>query len=257
MTENKLLDTLAFFGRKCYNVFMKVFAIGDLHLSGNNPKPMDIFGASWANYLEEIEADWRDRAGEDDVVLIAGDISWAMNLADAKTDLDYISSLPAKKVMIRGNHDYWWKSIGAVRSSLGSGTYAVQNDCLRIGELLVCGSRGWTTPESSGGASAEDKKIYAREIQRVTLSLEAMKKMRKENDRVVTMIHFPPFNSRFEASPFTRLFEEYGVDFVVYGHLHGNPGRMCFRREINGVNYFLTSCDLVRNKLVYITEIQT
>lgn len=234
---------------------MKIFAISDLHLSGNNPKPMDIFGASWANYIQEIEDDWRSRVSPSDTVLIAGDISWAMNLENAKTDIDYIGSLPGKKIIIRGNHDYWWKSIGAVRSILSNRTYAVQNDCVRIENLLVCGSRGWTTPENSGGVSAEDKKIYDREVQRVTLSLSAMAKLRKPEDKVVVMIHYPPFNSRFESSPFTELFNEYKADAVVYGHLHGNPGRVCFKREVNGLNYYLTSCDLVRNKLVEITEI--
>ena len=231
---------------------MKIFAISDLHLSGNEPKPMNIFGSSWANYVQEIEKDWKEKVSDDDVVLIAGDISWAMNLSDASSDLAYICSLPGKKVMIRGNHDYWWKSIGAVRSSLTNNAYAVQNDCLRISNLLVCGSRGWTTPENAGGVSADDKKIYDREIQRMTLSLTAMEKMRVDGDKVIVMIHYPPFNSKLESSPFTRMFSEHKVDFVVYGHLHGNPGRLCLYKDIAGVGYHLTSCDLVKNKLVSI-----
>lgn len=229
---------------------MSVYAISDLHLSGNNPKPMDIFGASWANYMEEIAADWHSKVQQDDIVLIAGDISWAMTLSDACADLARIGQLPGHKVLIRGNHDYWWKAIGAVRGALSPHTYAVQNDCLRIGNVLVCGSRGWTTPESTGGQTAEDKKIYAREIQRFKLSLAAMQKSRTESDKVVAMIHYPPFNSRFESSPFTELFQEYGVHAVVYGHLHGNPGRLCPVKEKGGVCYYLSSCDLVKNKLV-------
>lgn len=231
---------------------MKVFAISDLHLSGNNPKPMDIFGGAWANYMQEIEADWREKVSDDDVVLIAGDISWAMHLQDAASDLQRIGGFAGHKVLIRGNHDYWWKSIGAVRASLCRGTYAVQNDCVRIGDLLVCGSRGWTTPENASAVKDEDKKIYEREIGRMTLSLAAMQKQRKDGDFVVAMIHFPPFNAKSEPSPFTRLFEQYRVDAVVYGHLHGNGGRMCLQREIGSVAYYLTSCDLVKNKLVRI-----
>ena len=231
---------------------MKVYAISDLHLSGNNPKPMDIFGGSWANYMQEIEADWRAKVADDDVVLIAGDISWAMHLADAQSDLDRICALPGKKAFIRGNHDYWWKAIGAVRAALSGGGFAVQNDCVRIGNVLVCGSRGWTTPENAGGVSAEDKKIYEREVGRMRLSLAAMEKMRADGDRVAVMIHYPPFNGRFEPSPFTALFGEHRVDAVVYGHLHGNLGRVCLRREIDGIPYYLTSCDLVRNRLTPI-----
>lgn len=231
---------------------MKVYAIGDLHLSGNNPKPMDIFGGSWANYMEEIEADWRQRVTDEDVVLIAGDISWAMTLSDAAPDLQRIGALPGRKVFIRGNHDYWWKAIGAVRSVLPPAAYAVQNDCVRIGRLLVCGSRGWTTPENTGGVSVEDKKIFEREVGRVTLSLNVMRKMRREDDRVAVMMHFPPFNSRIEPSPFTALFQEYNVHAVVYGHLHGHPGRLCLQKTMHGIPYYLTSCDLVKNKLVAV-----
>lgn len=231
---------------------MKVYAISDLHLSGNNPKPMDIFGASWANYMEEIKADWRRKVTDDDIVLIAGDISWAMNLPDAVPDLREIGALPGRKVMIRGNHDYWWKAIGAVRACLTQGTFAIQNDCIKLGDVLLCGSRGWTTPESNITPSAEDKKIYEREVQRLTLSLSAMQKLRCEGDKVVAMMHYPPFDSRFFPSPFTHLFEEYRVDAVVYGHLHGNAGRVCHEKNQNGVRYYLTSCDLVNNRLVTV-----
>ncbi len=231
---------------------MKVYAISDLHLSGNNPKPMDIFGGSWANYMREISDDWLKKVTENDTVLIAGDISWAMSLPDALPDIKTVCDLPGKKVFIRGNHDYWWKAIGAVRSALGNGCFAVQNDCVRIENTLICGSRGWTTPENSGGVTAEDKKIYERELQRFTLSLAAMSKMRGEGDRVVAMIHYPPFNSRHEPSPFTRMFEDYGVNAVVYGHLHGNHGRACLHKTMGGIDYYLTSCDLVGNKLVEI-----
>lgn len=231
---------------------MKVYAISDLHLSGNNPKPMDIFGSTWANYMEEITADWAQRVKADDIVLIAGDISWAMNLADAATDLHTLCALPGSKVIIRGNHDYWWKAIGAVRASLSGNAYAVQNDALRLGNFVICGSRGWTTPESGAAQTSEDKKIYDREVQRMTLSLQAAKRLIKEGDKLIAMIHYPPFNSRHESSLFTGLFEEYGVDAVVYGHLHGNPGRLCLYKEMGGISYSLTSCDLVKNKLIEI-----
>ena len=230
---------------------MKVFAISDLHLSGNNPKPMDIFGSAWDNYTQVIAEDWRKKVGSEDIVLIAGDISWAMHLEDAKPDLAWIGALPGKKILIRGNHDYWWKAIGAVRAALPEGTYALQNDCLRLGSFLFCGSRGWTTPEN-GGQSAEDKTIYEREGIRFSLSLAEMEKQRKEGDRVVAMIHFPPFNSKFAPSPFTDLFEQHKVDAVVYGHLHGSSGRQVLRRTVREIPYYLTSCDLVANTLVQI-----
>ena len=231
---------------------MKIFAVSDLHLSINNPKPMDIFGEVWNNYLDEISAFWEKNVTDDDIVLIAGDISWAMTLENVKPDLEYLGKFKGIKVLLRGNHDYWWHSISALRNILPYNMYAVQNDCLRFGDLLVCGSRGWTTPEPGGTQTAEDKKIYDREIIRMRLSLETMAKMRGENDKVIVMTHYPPFNSKFEPSPFTALFEEFGVKTVVYGHLHGKNVRAKLTLEKNGVTYYLTSCDMISNTPVEI-----
>ncbi|MBO5224220.1 MAG: metallophosphoesterase [Clostridia bacterium] len=230
---------------------MKVYAISDLHLSINNPKPMDIFGEVWNNYLDDIENSWNERVTDDDIVLIAGDISWAMTLEGVVPDLEYLSKFKGKKVLLRGNHDYWWHSISAVRKLLGENMYAVQNDCIRFGNIIVGGSRLWTTPEKDF-ASPDDKKIYDRELIRIKLSLDSMKKIRKEGDVVVFMTHFPPFNSRLAPSPFTELFAEYKVDCVVYGHLHGKGIRVVPSAQIDGVKYVLSSCDLVDNKLVEI-----
>ncbi len=232
---------------------MKVFAIGDLHLSINNPKPMDIFGGAWDNYVETIVASWQRLVNDDDIVLIAGDISWAMTLEQAKPDLDFIGSLKGKKVLIRGNHDYWWKSISAVRASLTKDTYAVQNDCLRLGNCLICGSRGWTVPEKN--ALPEDEKIYSRELIRMEMSLKSMQSIKKEGDVCIAMIHYPPFNIRLESSPFTELFSAYGADAVVYGHLHGKDCRVVRLSQIKNVKYYLTSCDLVGNELVHIIDL--
>lgn len=233
---------------------MRVFAISDLHLSINNPKPMDVFGEVWSGYLDEIADFWRANIAEDDAVLIAGDISWAMTLEGVKPDLDYIAAFPGKKILLRGNHDYWWHSISALRAILPAGMYAVQNDCLRLGKLLVCGTRGWIAPDSKA-FSPEDRKIYDRELIRLGLSLDEMKKMREEGDRAVAMIHYPPFCGMGEPSAFTEMFSEYGVDAVVYGHLHG---KNVFARPLytlGGVPYYLTSCDLVSNKPVLIAEV--
>lgn len=154
---------------------MKVYAISDFHLSINNPKPMDIFGEVWSNYLEEISDFWQKNICEEDLVLIAGDISWAMTLDAVKPDLSYLGAFKGKKVLLRGNHDYWWHSISALRGILPYNMYAVQNDCLRFGSVLVCGSRGWTTPEN-GIFNDEDKKIYDRELIRLKLSLDDLAK---------------------------------------------------------------------------------
>lgn len=227
---------------------MKVYAISDLHLSINNPKPMDIFGAVWDNYLEDIEKSLQ-AVQPDDLVLIAGDLSWAMTLDAAVPDLKYIGGISSgKKIITRGNHDYWWKGISAVRAVLPENVFAIQNDCMKFGDVIVCGSRGWSADDKS----EDGKRLYARELLRMEMSLQAMQKLREDGDRVIFMIHYPPFNVRFEDTPVTKLFEKYGVNAVVYGHLHG---KNCYAKRLadkHGIKYYLTSCDQVANRAVEI-----
>lgn len=150
---------------------MKLFAIGDLHLSHSSNKPMSIFGPNWDNHAERIAAAWRERVSDEDAVLIPGDISWAMQLDEARLDIEYIAALPGKKVIMRGNHDYWWGSISKVRDMLPCCMYALQNDTVELGSVTIAGSRGWICPGSSGFDSETDQKIYDREVIRLQLSL--------------------------------------------------------------------------------------
>ncbi len=235
---------------------MKIFAIGDLHLSNAVDKPMDIFGPGWENHFERIQADWRHRVTEDDLVLIPGDISWGMKPAEARPDLDEIGKLPGKIIYTRGNHDYWWQSITAVREMLGEGRYALQNDAVRIQNAVICGTRGWAVPEVAGNfKDADDEKIYKREVIRLELALKNMQKLRKAGDKAIVMLHYPPFNVMLQPSDFTRLCEAYKVDYVVYGHLHGKNCRVKLHMVQNGIEYFLTSCDQVNCELVEICEV--
>lgn len=230
---------------------MKVFSISDLHLSINSNKPMDIFGPVWENYLEDIEASWDSLVSDDDIVLIPGDISWAMYLKDAVADLKYISHFKGKKVLLRGNHDYWWKSISELRRNLPENMYAVQNDAIKFENVIICGSRGWVVPETTH-KSEEDEKIYKRELIRLELSLKEATTLRQDGDVLICLTHYPPFNSRHEDSDFTRLMEKYGVNKAVFGHLHSYDKRQALTYSKNGIDYFLTSCDLVKNQLVRI-----
>lgn len=230
---------------------MKVFAISDLHLSNTCNKPMNIFGPVWEGHFEQICKDWKQKVTEDDIVLIAGDISWAMKLEDAVIDLNEISKLPGKIIITRGNHDYWWKSLQSIRSNLNDNMFAIQNDSLKIGNYVFCGTRGWTVSED-GEYSQEDKKIFDRELIRLELSLTSAQKLLKDGDKLICMIHYPPFNSNQEHSAFMELFEKYKVDKVIYGHLHGKKVKTIKYVKINGVEYYLTSCDQVENKLVEI-----
>lgn len=230
---------------------MKVFAISDLHLSINNPKPMDIFGPVWDNYLTEIENDWNEKVSDEDIVLISGDISWAMKFEEAKSDLDYICKLKGHKVIIKGNHDYWWSSISEIRNYLHNNTYALQNDAVKIGDFVICGSRGWNVLEDKE-KTEQDEKIYRRELIRMELSLKSMSVKKLPEDKAIVMTHFPPFNYNLDDNPMTQMFENYGVDAVVFGHLHSYDKKQKLEFIKGGIPYYLTSCDLRGNKLVEI-----
>ena len=230
---------------------MKVYAISDLHLSNAVNKPMEIFGAKWENYLEKIEKEINLKMSNDDILLLCGDLSWALKLTDAICDIEYISKFKGKKVIIKGNHDYWWQSISKVRETLPESVFAIQNDVLKFGDIIICGTRGWTCPEN-GTLSPDDQKIYLREGERLKLSLEKMRQIRQVNDKVICIMHFPPFNAKRQSSIFTEILSEYKVDAVVYGHLHGKDCRADLKIKLNDTIYYLTSCDLTDNTLTEI-----
>lgn len=230
---------------------MKIYAISDLHISTNTNKPMDIFGGNWVGYIDKIRADWQSKVLDEDIVLIGGDISWAMNIEDAKKDILSLSDLKGKKVLIKGNHDYWWSGIGKVRDMLPENFYALQNDSIKFDNVVICGSRCWSVP-GSPDFNEQDMKLYLRETERLKLSLNSAKKMMAEGDKLIALVHYPPFNVRREDSAYTEIFELNGVDSVVYGHLHGKNVRADLHLQKNGVRYYLTSCDQVNNELVEI-----
>ena len=158
---------------------MKIFAIADLHLPGGDVKPMDVFGAHWENHFERISEDWRARVTEEDVVLLPGDTSWAMQLRDALPDLERIAALPGRKILLRGNHDYWWSSLARLRAALPEGFYALQNDALLLSGTLFAGTRGWLCACDD----PQDRKIHEREVQRLALSLKGAQAVRRRAHR--------------------------------------------------------------------------
>ena len=224
---------------------MKVFAISDLHLSASVDKPMDIFGGAWDNYWDIIKNNWRKNITEEDIVLIAGDISWAMYLSEAEPDLKDIQSLPGYKVIIKGNHDYWWSSVTQIRSMLDDKTFVLQNDSVKIGNYVIFGTRGWNCPDKNW--TEQDEKIYRREGERLKLAIKSAEQKLADGDTLIGMMHFPPFNVKRDESIFTEIFESTGVRDVVYGHLHGKQSRVTPKVIKNGVSYYLTSCDQINN----------
>lgn len=228
---------------------MTVFAISDLHLPARE-KPMDIFGAHWENHFERISEDWVSRVHDGDIVLLPGDLTWAMRLEDALEDLARVGELPGRKIILRGNHDYWWSGIGQVRRALPEGMYALQNDAMELDGIVFAGSRGWTLP--MGEATKEDEKIYARERLRLELSLNAAKRI-SQRAPLCVMMHYPPFLPACDG--FSDILTAFNVDMCVYGHLHGAGLQWAFNGEKDGVVYHQVSCDGLGFKLREIMSV--
>ena len=223
---------------------MKVFSVSDLHLSGLSDKPMEVFGSAWENHFEKIKNDWNGKVSDGDVVLICGDISWGKVLEEGLYDLRALAPLKGEKVFIRGNHDFWWNGITKLREAAPDKTFHfLQNDCIKFGSVVVCGSRGWTCPGSLD-YTPHDEKIYCREAERFKLCFKRVREVREEGDALIAMIHYPPFSLKSPSSLFTELFESEKVDKVVFGHLHGEIF-FPLRTVKNGIEYVLTSCDKV------------
>ncbi len=231
---------------------MKIFAIGDLHLSFGEgvSKPMDKFGGQWVGHTEKLHRNWTENIGPDDVVILCGDHSWGLRLDEAMADLDWIHNLPGRKILFKGNHDLWWQSISKLNKLYEDGTmYFTQNKCSLVEDpetglvTAICGTRGWTCP-GVDGFSEHDKKIYEREVLRLRLSLEEGRAAGA--DRIIGVLHYPPTNDRHHKSGFTELMTEFGVETCVYGHLHGKESfKYGLQGMFNGVEYKLVALDYV------------
>lgn len=210
---------------------------------------MRVFGENWAGHFEKIREDWQKKVTPEDVVLIAGDISWGMYLDEGLYDIARLKDLNGKKIFIRGNHDFWWNGIGKVRAGAPDDSFVfLQNDCVKINDVIVTGSRGWVCPGSNEYDPAADERLYKREYERFRLAFNEVKKVREEGDTLIAMIHYPPFTGKKEDTPYSKLFEENHVSAVVFGHIHGSMYYPLESKK-NGIGYYLTSCDKLNFQL--------
>jgi len=218
----------------------RLFALADTHLSLFKEKPMSIFGDVWLEHHKKIEENWKSIVYENDTVLIPGDISWGMTMEEAMTDLEFLDSLPGNKIILKGNHDYWWGSVSKLNSMFKTMKF-LQNDFYVWEDWAICGSRGWMLPTDTKFEEA-DKKIYNREQKRYELSLESA--VKKGHNNIIFMSHYPPLYTMCMETDFTAILEKYGVKKAVYGHLHGEDSfESAFQGEKNGVEYILVSAD--------------
>ena len=220
---------------------MAIFAISDLHLSLGGDKPMDVFGSRWDRYEERMQENWNKVVSKDDLVVIPGDISWAMYLQDTEQDFSYINHLNGQKLILRGNHDYWWTTLNKMEEYVDekgfSTIHFLKNTGFLWEDTAICGTRGWTVAHS--GSSQEDKKIYERERQRLILSLEDARHL--SANKIIAALHFPPVDAN--GSGFMDIFRDYGVEECLYGHLHAESHRTAPQGEFDGIRLRLVACD--------------
>lgn len=230
---------------------MAIYTIADLHLSLNTDKPMDIFGENWENHSEKIKEDWIKKVKEEDIVLILGDFSWETYLEDTYKDFEFLNNLPGRKILLKGNHDYWWTTLTNIKNYLKEKNFntidILFNNSYEFENYIIAGTRGWDYTKSN------DRKIIEREIGRLELSLKDAKSKNEEKDIIVCM-HYPPISKNYLENEFERkiiyLLKEYNVKKCIYGHLHGasHAGAMLGLKE--GIEFTLVSADYLNFKLL-------
>ncbi len=221
---------------------MSLYVIGDLHLSLNSDKSMEVF-QGWENYTERIKENWINTVKDDDIVILAGDTSWGMTLTESLEDFRFINNLPGKKVLIKGNHDYWWSTVKKMEdffseNSLDSFT-VLHNNCVPYGEYAVCGTRGWVNETKEPA----DAKVLAREAGRLRTSIECAV---KQNLKPVVVLHYPPIFASNCNYDILQVMYDYDVKNCYYGHIHGRSSKYAINGERDGINFEFISSDFLQ-----------
>lgn len=235
---------------------MSVYTIGDLHLSFHENKPMGIFGENWKGHEEKIRKDWIAKVKENDLVVIPGDFSWSTYLKDTDKDFSYLNDLPGKKLILKGNHDYWWTTLTSMRKFLKENKFEnidfVYNTAYEFENYIIAGTRGWGQNEEG-----EDQKLLKREVARLELSLEEATKLNEKGEKeILVFLHYPPIiHSNIinnEMSEFIKVMKKYDIKRCYYGHLHSTSIKEAVEGEHYGINFKLVSADGLDFKLLKI-----
>lgn len=222
---------------------MSIYAIADLHLSFGTNKPMDIFGENWGNHWEKIKSDWLQKVNEQDLVLLPGDFSWATYLKDTYEDFKYLNELPGKKILLKGNHDYWWTTLKSMRDYIKENNFSnidfLYNNSYLYENYIIAGTRGWQWNDSE-----EDYKLLRREMLRLELSIQDGIKNFGTDKKIIICIHYPPFNTtKNKELNYIEIMKKYNVEKCIYGHLHGNSHKDAIQGNVDGIDFKLVSCD--------------
>ena len=234
---------------------MSIYVIADLHLSFNQHKPMDIFGENWAEHEEKIRNDWIKKVKEEDLVILPGDFSWETYLENTKLDFEYLNKLPGKKLLLKGNHDYWWTTITSMRKYLKENEFTnidfIHNNSYEFENKIICGTRGWSIADEE-----MDKKLINRELIRLELSIKDGIAKYGEDKEIVIFMHYPPITKARiitnQEAEFVKMMKKYNVKRCYYGHLHGSSIADAIEGKVEGIEFKLVSADGLDFKLLKI-----
>lgn len=234
---------------------MSIYVIGDLHLSFHEDKPMSIFGENWEGHEEKIKKDWIEKVKPDDIVVLPGDFSWSTYLNDTYEDFSYLNALPGKKILLKGNHDYWWTTVTNMKNYLKENNFDnidfLYNNSYEYENLILVGTRGWCISEEE-----EDKKLLKREVLRLELSIkDGIEKYRNEKE-IIAFMHYPPITLsniiHNETNDFIKILQKYNIKKCYYGHLHSASIKEAIQGEYFGIEFKLVSCDGLNFKLLQV-----
>lgn len=234
---------------------MSIYTIGDLHLSFSQNKPMNIFGGNWDGHADKIRKNWIEKVMPEDYIILPGDFSWAMYLKDTYKDFEYLENLPGKKILLKGNHDYWWGGLSKMNEYLKESNFSnisfLYNNSYLVENIIIAGTRGWNLTDSE-----ENEKMLNRECIRLKLSLESGINTFGKDKEIIVFMHYPPISKTGLSNGYTKkyieILKEYNVKKCYYGHLHGSSHSEAIEGMVNGIEFYLVSSDYLNFKLVKV-----
>lgn len=228
---------------------MAIYALADLHMCLSNPdKSMELFGSSWNGYINKIKENWEHMVTDEDTVLVSGDISWATYIDKAEDDFRFLSELPGRKLLSRGNHDFWWTTMKKMEDFFEEKQFTnlefVRTNIVEADGCLITGTRGWMIETKESLEGTDNRKIYDRERLRIQMCIDKLSEQDPEHSKKhILMIHYPPITAKQGFTEFADMMADAGIDICVYGHLHGKAHKKAFEGDYNGTQFVCTSAD--------------
>lgn len=231
---------------------MAIYVIADLHLSFSQDKPMSIFGENWEGHSEKIKNNWISKVKPEDTVVLPGDFSWAMYLQDTYKDFEYLNSLPGKKLLLKGNHDYWWTTVTNMRNFLEENKFKnidfIYNNSYLVENKILTGTRGWNLLDTENSS-----KMIKRESVRLQLAIEDGIKKYGDDKEIIVFMHYPPISNTNKKSEFLKILKQYDIKRCYYGHLHGKSHQDAVEGIVDGIEFKLISADYLNFDVIKVT----